>query len=71
MCAYAGGRTGEWWVDYWKDHEMRDKYFNVTARQLKNQTQWHPGRILVLGKILVPRRRKIEVLSRYHDSPAA
>ena len=24
-----------WWVDYWKDHEMRPKYFNVEARQLK------------------------------------
>ena len=53
-----------WWVDYWKDHEMRAKYFNVTARQLKNPTQWHHGRILVLWKGL-------EVISRYHDSPAA
>ena len=60
-----------WWVDYWKDHEIRDKYFNVSARQLKNPTQWHQGRIWVLGKILVPRRRVIEVISRYHDSPAA
>ena len=60
-----------WWVDYWKDHEMRAKYFNVVARQLKDPTQWHHGRIWVLGKILVPRRRKIEVISRYHDSPAA
>ena len=25
----------------------------------------------MLGKILVPKRREIEVLSRYHDSPAA
>ena len=25
----------------------------------------------MLGKILVPRRREIEVISRYHDSPAA
>ena len=60
-----------WWVDYWKDHEMRAKYFNVVARQLKDQTQWHHGRIWVLGKILVPRRREIEVISRYHDSTAA
>ena len=60
-----------WWVDYWKDHEIRDKYFNVSARQLKDPTQWHQGRILVLGKILVPRRRVIEVISRYHDSPTA
>ena len=58
-------------MDYWKDHEMRPKYFNVVARQLKDPTQWHHGRIWVLGKILVPRRRKIEVISRYHDSPAA
>ena len=58
-------------MDYWKDHEMRTKYFNVTARQLKNPTQWHQGMIWVLGKILVPRRRVIEVISRYHDSPAA
>ena len=58
-------------MDYWKDHEIRDKYFNVSARQLKNPTQWHHGRIWVLGKILVPRRREIEVISRYHDSPAA
>ena len=28
-----------WWVDYWKDHEMRGKYFNVAARQLKDPTQ--------------------------------
>ena len=28
-------------------------------------------RIWVLGKILVPRRREIEVISSYHDSPAA
>ena len=60
-----------WWVDYWKDHEMRPKYFNVVARQLKDPTQWHQGRIWVLGKILVPRRREIEVISSYHDSPAA
>ena len=60
-----------WWVDYWKDHEIRAKYFNVSVRQLKNPTQWHQGRIWVLGKILVPRRREIEVISRYHDSPAA
>ena len=39
-----------WWVDYWKDHEIRDKYFNVSARQLKNPTQWHQGRIWVLGR---------------------
>ena len=45
-----------WWVDYWKDHEIREKYFNVSARQLNNPTQWHQGRIFVLGKILVPRR---------------
>ena len=60
-----------WWVDYWKDHEMRAKYFNVVARQLKDPTLWHQGRIWVLVKILVPRRREIEVISRYHDSPAA
>ena len=60
-----------WWVDYLKDHKIRAKYFNVSARQLKNPTQWHQGRIWVLGKILVPRRREIEVISRYHDSPAA
>ena len=59
-----------WRVDYWKDHEMRAKYFNVAAWQLKDPTQWYQGRILVLGKILVPRRREIEVISRYHDSPA-
>ena len=50
---------------------MKAKYFNVVARQLKDQTQWHQGRIWVLGKILVPRRREIEVISSYHDSPAA
>ena len=60
-----------WWVDYWKDHEMRAKYFNGVARQLKDPTLWHQGRIWVLEKILVPRRREIEVISRYHDSPAA
>ena len=60
-----------WWVDYWKDREIRAKYFNVTARQLKNTTQCHQGRIWVLGKILVQRRREIKVISRYHDSPAA
>ena len=60
-----------WWVDYWKDHEMRAKYFNVAARQLKDPTQWHHGRIWVLGKILVPRRREIEVISSYNDSTAA
>ena len=60
-----------WWVDYWKDHEMRPKHFNKVARQLKEPTQWHQGRIWVLGKILVLRRREIEVISRYHDSPAA
>ena len=60
-----------WWVDYWKDHEVRPKYFNVVARQLKDPTQWYQGRILVLWKILVPRRRDIEVISRYHDSTAA
>ena len=60
-----------WWVDYWNDHEMRVKYFIVAARQLKDPTQWHQGRIWVLGKILVPRRREIDVISRYHDSPAA
>ena len=59
------------WVDYWKDHEMRAKYFNVAARQLKDPTQWHHGRIWVLGKILVPRRREIEVISSYNDSTAA
>ena len=48
-----------WWVDYWKDHEMRPKYFNVVARQLKDPSQWHQGRIWVLGKILVPMRREI------------
>ena len=41
MCAYAGVGAGELVVDYWKDHEMRAKYFNVAARQLKNPTQWH------------------------------
>ena len=60
-----------WWVDYWKDHEIMAKHFNVSARQLKNPTQWHQGRIRVLGKKLVPRRREVEVISRYHDSPAA
>ena len=30
-----------WLVDYWKDHEMRAKYFNVAFRELKNPTQWH------------------------------
>ena len=30
-----------WWVDYWKDHKTRPKYFNVVARQLKDPTQWH------------------------------
>ena len=58
-------------MDYWNDHEMRAKYFNVAARQLKYPTQWHQWRIGVLEKILVPRRREIEVISRYHDSPAA
>ena len=47
-----------WWVDYWKDNEIRDKYFNMSTRQLKNTTQWHHGMIWVLGKILVPRRRR-------------
>ena len=60
-----------WCVDYWKDHEIRSKYFNVSARQLKHPTQWHQWRICVLWKILVPRRREIEVISRYNDSPAA
>ena len=60
-----------WWVDYWKDNEISDKYYNMSTRQLKNPTQWHQGRIWVLGKILVPRRREIEVISRNHDSPAA
>ena len=60
-----------WWVDYLKDHEISVTYFNVVAMQLKNPTQWHQWRIWVLGKILVPRRREIEVISRYHDSPAA
>ena len=32
-----------WRVDYWKDHEMRAKYFNVVARKLKDPTQWHQG----------------------------
>ena len=50
---------------------MRAKYFNVAARQLKDPTQWHQGRIWVLWKILVPRRREIEEISRFHDSPAA
>ena len=59
------------WVEYWKDDATRAKYFNVAARQLKNPTQWHRVRIWVLGKILVPRRREIEVIFRYHDSPAA
>ena len=58
-------------MDYWKDNEIRDKYFNMSTRQLKNPTQWHQGRIWVLGKILVPRRREIEVISSYHNSPAA
>ena len=53
-----------WWVYYWKDHEMRPKYFNLVARQLKDPTQWHKGRMYVLWKILVPRRREIEVISR-------
>ena len=48
-----------------------DKYFNMSTRQLKNPTQWHQGRIWVLGKILSPRRREIDVISRYHVSPAA
>ena len=34
-----------WWLDYWKDHEIRAKYFSVAARQVKNPTQWHQGRI--------------------------
>ena len=71
MCAYASGRTGELVGGLLEDHEIRAKYFNVSARQLKNPTQWHQGRIWVLGKIRVPRRREIEVISRYHDSPAA
>ena len=60
-----------WWVDYWKDHKTRPKYFNVVARQLKNPTQRNYVSISVLGKILVPRRREIEVISSYHGSPAA
>ena len=60
-----------WWTDYLKDHDLRTKYFNVVARQLKDPTEWHKGRIWVLVKILVPRRREIEAISRYHDSPAA
>ena len=59
------------WVDYCKDHEMRPKYFDLVARQLKDTTKWHHGRIVVLGKIHVPRRREIEVISCYHDLPAA
>ena len=58
-----------WWVEYWKDHEIRAKYFNVADRQLKDPTQWHQGRIWVLGKILVPRRREIEVLSHTISLP--
>ena len=38
---------------------------------MKDPTQWHQGMSWVLEKILVPRRREIEVISRYHDSPAA
>ena len=39
-CAFMRVAEQEsWWVDYWKDHEIRAKYFNVTARQLKNPTQ--------------------------------
>ena len=69
LCAHMRVAEQEsWWVDYWKDHEIRVKYFNVAARQLKNPTQWHQGMVLVLGKILVPRRREIEVISRYHDT---
>ena len=41
-----------WWVDYWKDHEIRDKYFNVAARQLKNPTQWHQGGFGCWGRYL-------------------
>ena len=58
-------------MDYWKDHEISTKYFNVVARQFNDPSQWHQGRIGVLWKILVPRRREIEVISRYHDTPAA
>ena len=29
------------WTDYRKDHELRPKYFNVVAKQLKDPTQWH------------------------------
>ena len=41
-----------WWTDYWKDHELRPKYFNVVARQLNDPPQWHQGRIWVLVKYL-------------------
>ena len=72
LCAPMRVAEAESWCkDYWKVHELRSKYFNAVARQLKDPTQGHQGRILVLGKILVPRRREIEVISRYHDSPAA
>ena len=37
--------SDSWWVDYWKDHEMRPKYFNVEARKLKDATLWHQVRI--------------------------
>ena len=64
MCAYAGGIAGELVGGLLEGSRVRAKYFNVAARQLKNPTQWHQGRIWVLVKILVPRGRDVEVISR-------
>ena len=62
LCVWQSRRVGGWIIimDYWKGHEMRTNYFNVVARHLIDPTQWYQGRICVLGKILVLRRREIE-----------
>ena len=60
-----------WCVDYLKYHAVRSKYFNMTTKQMRDLAKSHQGLIWVLGKILVPRRLEVEVISRYHDSPAA
>jgi hypothetical protein len=61
----------DWWADYWLDLYVRKKYFDVKKKELKDPTMYHGGRLWVKGKILVPYQREQEVISRYHDSPAA
>ena len=60
----------DWWPDYWADDEVRVKYFNEDL-SFKDQRVWHDGRIWEGDRIVVPANRVVEVISRYHDSPAA